>query len=125
MVVITGIILKGRCIVILESLQRHALEQLHVKHIGIKKTKLLGCKLIHCIGYELGSQKPHKNCSTCLDFQQMQPKEKIIQHKFPAKPWKVIGTAMYNLHNRYYLYIVDYYSKFPVIKKKNRGPIRR
>ena len=32
-------------------------------------------------------EKTHKNCSTCLDFQQTQPKEKIIHHEIPAKPW--------------------------------------
>ena len=33
MAVIDGIILKGRCIVILVSLQRQALEQHHINHI--------------------------------------------------------------------------------------------
>ena len=37
MAVIGGITLKGRHVVIPESLQKQALEQLHVNHTGIKK----------------------------------------------------------------------------------------
>ena len=39
MAVIDGGILKGRWIVIPQSLQKQALEQFHVDHIGIKKLK--------------------------------------------------------------------------------------
>ena len=56
------------------------------------------------------------NCSTCLDFQQMQPKERIIYCKKPGKPWKIIGTYMLSLYKKHYLCIADHQSKFPVIK---------
>ena len=41
MAVIYGVILKGSGIVILESLQRQALEHLHVNQMKIGKTKLV------------------------------------------------------------------------------------
>ena len=47
MAVIDGVILKGRHIVIPEALQWQALEQLHVNHMGITKTKLLVCEAIY------------------------------------------------------------------------------
>ena len=49
-VVIDRIILKGSCIVILESSQRQASEQLHVNHMVIEKTRLLAHKLIDWTG---------------------------------------------------------------------------
>ena len=33
-----------------------------------------------------------KNCNTCLEFQQTQPKEKIIHHDIPIRPWDVVGA---------------------------------
>ena len=39
MAMINGIIHKGRLVVIPESLNKQALEQLHVNHMGIKKLK--------------------------------------------------------------------------------------
>ena len=50
----------------------------------------------------------------------MQPKEKIIHHDIPLRPWEVIGTDVFHVNNMNYLYIVDYYSKFPVIKRLER-----
>ena len=29
-----------------------------------------------------------------------QPKEKIIHHKIPGKPWEVVGADMFILHNK-------------------------
>ena len=53
MAVIDGVILKGRHIVILETLQRQALEQLHVIHMGVDKAKLLVWKSIYRIGMNM------------------------------------------------------------------------
>ena len=39
--VINGIVLKGRCIIIPNSLKQQVLDQLHLNHMGIEKTKLL------------------------------------------------------------------------------------
>ena len=47
----------------------------------------------------------------------MQPKEKIIHHDIPLRPWEVLGADVFHFNNKNYLCIVDYYSKFPIIKK--------
>ena len=43
MAVIDGIIMMGRHVIISEILKTQALDQLHINHIGIEKTKLLEC----------------------------------------------------------------------------------
>ena len=50
-------------------------------------------------------------------FQQTQPKDKMIHHDIPERPWDVIDVDMLTLNNKHYLCIVAYHSKFPVIKK--------
>ena len=52
-----------------------------------------------------------------LTFSTHNTKEMIIHHKIPAKTWDIVGADMFTVHNRNYLCIVDYHSKFPVIKK--------
>ena len=52
-----------------------------------------------------------------LMFQQTQAKEKMIHHDIPVRPWDITGTDMFTLKNKHYLCIVDYHSKFPIIKK--------
>ena len=44
-------------------------------------------------------------------------KDKIIHHDIPIRPWDVIGADMFILNNKQYLCIVDYHSKFPIVKK--------
>ena len=50
----------------------------------------------------------------------MQPKEKIIHHDIPLRPWEVVGADVFHFKNKHYLYIVDYNSKFPVVKRLER-----
>ena len=85
--------------------------------MGIKKTKLMACESMYWTDINDDIEKQIKNCCTCLDFQQTWPKEKIWHHKISAKPWEIVGVEMLIIHNRNYLCIVDYYGKFPVIKK--------
>ena len=44
---------------------------------------------------------------------------KTIHHDIPIKPWYVIGTDVFQLNNKNYICLVDYHSKFPVIKRMN------
>ena len=58
-----------------------------------------------------------KCCNMCLEFQQTQPKEKIVHHNIPLRPWEVLGADVFHFNNKNYLCIVDYHSKFPVIRR--------
>ena len=109
--------MKGRHIIISEVLKQLTLDLLHVNHVVIKKTKLLVCKSIYWVNINNDIENYIKNCSTCLQFQQTQPKEKIILHYIQMRPWDVIGTDVYQLNNKSYICIVDYHSKFPVVKR--------
>ena len=47
----------------------------------------------------------------------MQPKEKIIHHGIPLMPWEVVRADVFHFNNKNYSCVVDYNSKFPVIKR--------
>ena len=117
MAVIDGVILKDRHLIIPEMLKPQVLEQLHINHMGIEKAKLLVYTSIYWANMNDSIENFIKKCTTCLTFQQMQPKNKIIHHDIPIRLWDVIGADMFTLDNKQYLCILDYHSKFPVIKK--------
>ena len=79
--------------------------------------RLLACESIYWIGINADIECYSENCPTCLIFQQMQSKERLIHHNVPGRPWEVVSADMFLLYNKTYLCIVDYHSKFPVIKK--------
>ena len=85
--------------------------------MGIEKTKLLAHDSVFWSNINANIKAYRKHCATCLEFQQMQPKEKITHHDIPLRPWEVVGADIFHLKNKHYLCIVDYSSKFPVIKR--------
>ena len=40
-----------------------------------------------------------------------------MHHNIPLRPWDVIGVDVFQLNNKNYLCLVDYHSKFLVVKK--------
>ena len=115
--IIDGVMLKGRHIIIPTSLKQQVLDQLHTNHMGIEKTKLLACESVYWSDINVDIEKYIKSCATCLEFQQMQPKEKKIHHDTPLRPWEVLGVDVFHFNNKNYLCIVDYHSKFPMAKR--------
>ena len=120
MAVIDSVVLKGRHIIVPQDLQQQVLDQLHLNHMGIEKTKLLMCQSVYWVKINTNIEYHIKSCITCLAFQQTQPKEKIIHHDIPLRPCEVLGVDIFHLNNKNYLCIVDYHSKFPIIKRIHR-----
>ena len=115
--IIDGVVLKGRCIIIPTSLKQKVLEQLHSNHMGIEKTKLLVCESVYWSDINVDIKKYIQSCATCLELQQMQPKKKIIHQDIPLRLWEVLGTDVFHFNNKNYLCILDYHSKFPMVKR--------
>ena len=69
--VIDGIILKGKCIFMPNSLRDWVLNQLHTNHMGIEKTSLLACEYVYWPSINADIKKYIKQCPMCLKFQQM------------------------------------------------------
>ena len=38
-------------------------------------------------------------------------------HDIPLQPWEVVGADVFHYNNKNYLCIVDYNSKFPIVKR--------
>ena len=70
--------------------------------MGIEKTKLLVCKSVYWVNINNDIENYVTNFSTCLEFQQKQPKEKTIHHDIPMRPWDIINVDMFQPNNRNY-----------------------
>ena len=51
-------------------------------------------------------------CETCNTFQPAQPKEPLICHDIPQRPWEKIDCDIFTFNNRDYLCTVDYFSDY-------------
>ena len=41
----------------------------------------------------------------------------MVHHDIPLRPWEVLGADVFHFNTHNYLCIIDYHSKFPVIKR--------
>ena len=114
--VIESVVMKGRHIIMPQNLQQQVLDQFILSTWLLKK-QLLTHKSVYWANINTDIENHIKSCITCLEFQQTQPKEKIIHHNILLRHWEVLGVDIFHLNNKNYLYIIDYHSKLPVIKR--------
>ena len=51
-------------------------------------------------------------CTVCAAYQKEQPKEPLISHKIPNRPWETIGCDLFHFEDKDYFCTVDYYSSY-------------
>ena len=115
LMVIDGVVMKGRHITIPVVLKQQVLDQLHTNHIGIEKTKLLTWESVYWVDINTDIDKHIERCNMCLEFQQMQPKQKMIHHDIPLRPWEVLGADIFHF-NKKNLFV---YSRLPQLIPSN------
>ena len=111
-----GLILKGDRIIIPEALQENVLKAIHLGHQGETKCILLAREAVFWPGITNQIKEMVKVCATCQKFQSAQPKMPIVQPDRPTHPWEQLGTDIFEFKGYKYLIVVDYYSRFPVIR---------
>lgn len=114
-----GIIFKGKQVVIPADQRANILEQLHRGHMGIERTRKLSRTSVYWPGVNKDIECMTKKCNTCQEQLPKQQKEPLIIHEVPSTPWTKLATDIFSLHGIEYLVIVDYHSKYPIVKKLN------
>lgn len=107
-----GVLFKGSRVIIPTSMRSHVLKLIHSMHLGVEKCKKLARDTILWPG--LGSQIEDmvNNCDTCSQYKRSNPREPLMLHPTPHRPWETVGLDLCELKKHHYLIIVDYYSNF-------------
>ena len=112
-----GMILKGSRIIIPKSLQSDVLQQLHYAHQGAEKCKLRAKGSVFWANINRDIEEMVKSCSPCQRHQTLNKKEPLLAHEIPPRPWHTLGSDIFHWNSADYLLVIDYYSKFPIIRK--------
>ena len=112
-----GLVLKGDRIIIPEALRRDVLTSLHTGHQGETRTILLARESVFWPGISNDIRKMIQSCATCVKFQHAQPSMPVLQPDLPTRPMQKLGTDIFDYKGGKYLIVVDYYSRFPIIRK--------
>ena len=114
-----GLILKGGRVVVPESLLTQVLEATHTGHQGETKCLLFARQSVFWPGMSGDIRQMVKDCELCNKYQQAQPRLPTMQPDLPTRPWEKLGSDIFQFNDANYLIIVDYYSRFPVIRPLN------
>ena len=114
-----GILVKGHRIIIPRSMHEYMLKQVHEGHFGMDKCKMRMSNFCYWPNVNKEIEEMVKNCPTCLEFAPQKPKIKkkdMLHHEVPVTPWTKLATDIFHFQGSNYIIIVDYTSKFPVVK---------
>ena len=115
-----GVIFRGEQVVIPPTLKDDILQKLHTSHLGREKTRLLARDSVFWPGITKDIQKHIGSCEQCQKYQPSQTPEPLLQHETPSRPWCTLATDIFQIDQRQYIIIADYFSKYPVIRKLPR-----
>ena len=115
-IIAEDILVKGHRIIVLKDM----LKQVHEGHFGMDKCKMCMSNCCYWPNINKEIEEMIRNCPTCLEFAPAKPKIKkkdMLQHEVPSTPWTKLATDIFHFQGTNYLILVDYTSKFPVVKQ--------
>ena len=112
-----GIIIKGTQIVIPRVLRPAALEKLHYAHQGMEKCRLRARGSVFWDGILQDIEHVVRGCAACQRHQASLPKEPILNHPIPPRPWHTVAMDLFTWEQNTYLLVADMYSRFPIVRR--------
>ena len=112
-----GLLYKNHRLIMPYSERLQTLKVLHLGHYTVDKMQLRALETVYWPGINKDILKCYQSCKTCIKYSKSQRNEPLQSHPTPVVPWHMVATDLFETKNSKYLLIVDYYSKFPVLRK--------
>ena len=115
----SGMVLKDTRIVIPKKMRKRILNQLHEGHLGENKCQAKAAQTVYWPNISNDIAQFVLNCLTCLKCSNQKHKHTTnpLGQEVPIIPWTKLGSDLFSLNGNNYLLIVDYTSRFPIVKK--------
>ena len=107
-----GLVFRGERLVIPKAMKTSILNELHTGHSGIEGSLRRAREMVYWPGMNNDVREYTQKCETCRELDQSQPKEPLMSHEIPSRPWQKVGADLFTVHNKNYLVTVDYFSNF-------------
>ncbi|UYV72531.1 K02A2.6-like [Cordylochernes scorpioides] len=114
-----GLLMRSCRLVIPASMKLEILDKLHAGHFGITKTRLRARETVWWPGISEEIAETVRKCSVCIQ-EAVSKHEPLIPTNFPTRPWQKIGMDLFKFENKWYLVVIDYYSRFPEMVQLDR-----
>jgi len=111
-----GLLLFGCRLVIPASLRADILKKLHEGHLGITKCRERAKQSVWWPGLNKELTKMIEKCDTC-SRERINFRETMMPTEFPTRAWSTVGADLFQIDNKQYLVVVDYYSRYFEVAK--------
>ena len=106
------ILYRGDRIVVPATLRKSLTEKLHQAHMGVESTLRHARTSLWWPGMNSQLKQFISSCQVCQSFQRNNPKESLMSHSIPDRPWSKIAADPFEFKGEHYLVLVDYYSNW-------------
>lgn len=113
---VSGVLFYGSRLVIPNSLREEVLRDLHLAHQGVSKTLQRAQNSVFWPGLRKRIEEKCLSCDQCREFNKEETREPLVSSPIPNYPFQMVGTDLFTVDGNDFLLIVDYLSKFPVVK---------
>lgn len=93
------------------------LSKIHESHLGIVKCKARGRDIMYWPNMSTKIEETASKCVVCNENKNNNQREPLLPHELPGRPWEKIGTDIFYHSGSPFLLCVDYFSKYPEIRK--------
>ena len=108
-----GLVFAGQRLLIPVSLRNDMLTRLHEGHAGADKCKSRASQVMYWPNINADIEAKVRDCHICATYARNKPREPLLQHEMPTRPWSKVGGDILDFRGRSYLALVDYFSKYP------------
>ncbi|KAK3750477.1 hypothetical protein QZH41_018118 [Actinostola sp. cb2023] len=106
------LVFKGDRLVIPKSMRKSIKKELHSSHSGIDGCLRRARESVYWPGMSSEIKEWISTCETCREYETAQPKEPLMSHEIPERPWEKVGIDILTFQGTDYLVTVDYYSNY-------------
>ena len=107
-----GLLLRGDRVIVPLSMRAEMKEKLHSSHVGIEACLRRARECLYWPNMSAEVKDYISKCSVCANYGTSQPKEPLMSHDIPDRPWQTIGVDLLTLNGVDYVVTSDYFSNF-------------
>ena len=111
------LVIKGHRIVIPLEQREEILQQLHIGHFGIEKTKQLARDAVYWPRLNTDIESLIARCSICQEHQWAPQKEPMVNRPIPTRPFQMVAVDLFECDGKHYLSLQDYYSRYIEVER--------
>ena len=107
-----GLIFRGERLIIPKGLRHEIKNDLHIGQTGRESCLRRARETIYWPGMNAEIKSYIETCEACREYETSNPKETLMSHEVPERPWQKVGVDIMTYKQKDYLITTDYRSNF-------------